>query len=241
MPTRDRPHFARQAIAYFNRQSYPDRELLILDDGCDPITTVRLIPCNPRIRYIDGFPLAFRLAAKRNMACQEARGEFIAHWDDDDWMAPDRLSLQVNSLLNSKAQVTGADSLLYYSPNSASAWLYRPLPSDCNWVAGGTLLYRREFWEQNPFPEIDSGEDTAFVQRLRPEQIVTQSPDHEPFYVALIHPGNSSSKHSADPRWKRIPVQEVTSLMGEDNGFYVTLRGGLHPGPPAPQSNATPP
>ena len=105
MPTRDRPHFARQAIAYFNRQDYPDRELLILDDGCDPIA--RLVPCNPRIRYIR-LPSRLRLGAKRNLACREARGELIAHWDDDDWMAPDRLSVQVNALLNSNAQVTGA-------------------------------------------------------------------------------------------------------------------------------------
>ncbi|MBS1586159.1 MAG: glycosyltransferase family 2 protein [Bacteroidetes bacterium] len=26
---------------------------------------------------------------KRNIACEESRGDIIVHWDDDDWYAPD--------------------------------------------------------------------------------------------------------------------------------------------------------
>ena len=38
------------------------------------------------------------LGAKLNLACDYARGEIIAHWDDDDWYAPRRLSTQVEAL-----------------------------------------------------------------------------------------------------------------------------------------------
>src|SRR5262249_15220259 len=143
-------------------------------------------------------------------------------------MAPNRLSTQVEALVKSGAQVTGTDFLLYYSPVAASAWCYRPLPTDFKWVAGGTLLYRRDAWERNPFPELDSGEDTAFVLRFPAQHIHVM--DSAPFYVAVIHDGNASPKHFADPRWQRIPLEEVTALLGRDNGFYVTLRGGPHPG-----------
>src|SRR5690349_6438481 len=96
MPTRDRVDFALQAIRYFQRQDYPSRELIIVDDGDDGLAAQ--LPDDPRIRYI---PLtkATMIAAKRNIACEQARGAIIAQWDDDDWYGPQRLSAQVRPLL----------------------------------------------------------------------------------------------------------------------------------------------
>ncbi len=45
----------------------------------------------PGVRYLQ-LPQRASIGAKRNLACAEARGELIAHWDDDDWYAPARLS-----------------------------------------------------------------------------------------------------------------------------------------------------
>ena len=50
MPTFNRRAFAGQAIEYFLRQDYPNRELIILDDGTDAIGD--LVPADPRIRYL---------------------------------------------------------------------------------------------------------------------------------------------------------------------------------------------
>src|SRR5207245_5280294 len=98
MPTRDHRPFVSQAIAYFSKQDYPNRELVILDDGEEPAE--ELVPDDPRIHYrrLDR-PLA--LGPKRNLACEMASGELLAHWDDDDWYAPWRLGYQVAGLLQS--------------------------------------------------------------------------------------------------------------------------------------------
>ena len=50
MPTHNRRPFVAQAIVYFLRQDYPNRELIIVDDGTDPVAD--LIPDDPRIRYL---------------------------------------------------------------------------------------------------------------------------------------------------------------------------------------------
>jgi O-antigen biosynthesis protein len=89
MPTADRRRSAAQAINYFLRQDYPNRELIILDDGSDSIADV--IPRDSRIRYVR-MGLRSRLGAKHDIACEMAQGEVIAHWDDDDSMASRRLS-----------------------------------------------------------------------------------------------------------------------------------------------------
>jgi hypothetical protein len=68
------------------------------------------------------------------------------------------------------------------------------------WVAGNTLCYRKAFWRINPFPDLNVGEDTRFQWTARPKHIQTL-PD-ERFFVALIHPYNTSPKRTHDGRWQ---------------------------------------
>ncbi len=139
LPTRNRRRFVGQAIAYFLHQDHPARELIVVDDGDDRIAD--LVPEDSRIRYL-GLPTGHSVGAKRNIACEVSHGDLIAHWDDDDWQAPDRLSRQVAALRATGADVCGPAALLHYAPFRAEAWLYRPRPSDPPWVAGCSLLYR---------------------------------------------------------------------------------------------------
>src|SRR5262245_27908583 len=88
MPTRDRRPFVGRAVAQFLAQDYAPRELVVVDDGTDPIAD--LLPPDPRIRPIR-LPRRLSIGAKRNLACQASRGVVVAHWDDDDWMADWRL------------------------------------------------------------------------------------------------------------------------------------------------------
>lgn len=215
MPTHNRRSFVAQSIAYFLRQDYPNRELIIIDDGTDPIRD--LVPTDPRIRYVRQ-EKKNTVGAKRNVACTEARGTIIVHWDDDDWMAPWRLRYQVENLLKEQADVCGIDQVLYYAPQSKQAWRYIYPKRERPWVVGGTLCYTKAFWQKNPFPDINVGEDTRFVWRGLPKKIVSlQDPN---FYVALIHSRNSSPKRTADSRWHPYPVEHLQALIGSDLAFY---------------------
>src|SRR6266545_4002208 len=50
MPTAGRRRFVPQAIGYFLRQDYPNRELVIVDDGTDNLAD--LLPDDARVRYV---------------------------------------------------------------------------------------------------------------------------------------------------------------------------------------------
>ena len=225
MPTRNRRRFVAQAIWYFLRQDYPARELVIVDDGDDRVAD--LVPSDVRIRYV-GLEAQRSIGAKRNLACELSRGELIAHWDDDDWHAADRLSSQVEALTSAGAAACGAGTLLHYAPMRGEAWLYRPAPDDPAWVAGGTLVYRKSAWVSNPFPDSSIGEDAAFVARLPPRSILTLDDDHR--YLAIVHGGNTAIKHFADRRWERRPLDDVARLIAFDRDFYVMLRNGWRHG-----------
>jgi glycosyltransferase involved in cell wall biosynthesis len=228
MPTRNRRQFVSQSIWYFLRQAYPHKELVIVDDGEDCVAD--LIPRDDRVRYLR-VDRRQSIGAKRNLACDLSHGELIAHWDDDDWIGPYRLSRQVDHLLNSKASVCGLRDLLHYKPESGEAWLYRWPEHAAPWVAGGTLLYRRSAWAGNRFLDIDVGEDTAFVARL-PAGSIDALADSS-IYVALIHRGNTSPKRLEDARWQRRPLDDVSALIASDRDFYIGLRNGAKVRPAA--------
>jgi glycosyltransferase involved in cell wall biosynthesis len=218
MPTRGRRLFVSQAIKYFLRQDYPYRELIIVDDGIDTVRDLTLE--NPRIRYLC-LDHKLTIGAKRNLACQAASGEIIVHWDDDDWMADWRLSYQVKYLLRRRADICGLNKVFYYDQSSKQAWQHicsqrRSKP----WVAGGTLCYTQTFWQTNPFLNINIGEDTEFLWGENPKRVVI--PPKSTFYVALIHPGNTSPKRIGNG-WYSCSTEEVRHLIGKDWDFYTSF------------------
>ncbi len=216
MPTADRRQFVAQAIQYFLRQDYANRELIVVDDGVDAVRD--LIPPDARVRYLR-LKRKESLGAKRNLACCEAQGEIIAHWDDDDWMASWRLSYQVNELRKHQADICGLDQLLYYDLDSGEAWQYA-YSGGKPWVSGNTLCYTKHFWQASPFPEINVGEDTRFVWSAPPKQIVRMNDKN--FYIAVIHPKNTSPKKPRGAYWHSYPTEALRTMMGEDYAFYAT-------------------
>jgi glycosyltransferase involved in cell wall biosynthesis len=217
MPTKDRRPWLGQAIEYFLRQDWPSRELVILDDGLEPVGD--LVPDLPSITYhrLDRRTV---LGAKRNLAVEIAKGDVIAHWDDDDWYSRHRLSAQVSELQRSGAALVGTPSLAFYDPARAIAWRYGWPSHRRPWLAGTSLLFRRELWQRNRFAEVANGEDTRFVWRTPAAQIAG-TPD--PHCIAVVHPGNTVPKTGRGAYWTREPVAEVEAMLGTDLTFYESL------------------
>ena len=211
MPTCDRRRFVGRAIRYFLEQDYPNRELVVVDDGADSVAD--LIPADARIRYVR---LSERrtIGAKRNLGCEQARGELIVHWDDDDWSAPRRLRYQVDMFRRQDVDVSGLSALFFCDPTTGRAWRYEYPAGRRPWVTDATFCYRRRFWEEAPFPDSSFGIDTSYLWQGPPKR-VGALPDSS-FYVALVHPGNTSRKDIHDAWWHPRPVEEIASLMGAE-------------------------
>jgi hypothetical protein len=176
------------------------------------------MPADARIRYV-GLDRPLLLGAKRNLACELARGDVIVHWDDDDWCAAHRLSYELAELTRHGAEICGAGRLLYLDPACRAAWLYAHPGRRPPWVAGNTLCYTRDAWRRSPFPEIDVGEDMRFIRPRRRRRIVALD-DHR-FIVGLLHPGNASPKDTGGPWWSPVGLGEVAALLGHDMARYL--------------------
>jgi glycosyltransferase involved in cell wall biosynthesis len=208
MPTCDRRSFIPAAVAGFLGQDYPNLELIVIDDGADAIGDI--LPADRRITYVR---LAQRLSvgAKRNLACERARGEFIVHWDDDDWYPAARVRLQVAALVDRGADVCGTSVLYYYDRANVRAFCYRYTGGGLPWVAGNTLAYRRDVWRRRPFADVQVGEDAQFVwgvERLADLRDPT-------LCVASLHASNVSAKNTAGMFWSPESVDVVRRVMDE--------------------------
>lgn len=232
MPTANRRRFVPRAIGYFLAQDYPHKELVVLDDGQDSVAD--LMPDDPRVRYVR-LDRRHSLGSKRNLACEAARGKIIAHWDDDDWHAPHRLSYQVEGLMRPGIEACGTQALLYYDLRNGQAWQYRYPPGQRFWLAGGTLCYWRSFWQKHRFANVTIGEDARFVWS-GPPGAMAALPDHL-FYVAVIHPGNSSPKSCRGAYWSRWSG-DLRLVMGGDLDFYQATGQAEGEAPVAPDEPA---
>jgi len=215
MPTHNRRSFIPQAIEYFLRQDYANKELVIVDDGSDAVSD--LVPEDERIRYIR-LNAKSTVGAKRNLACEQARGDVIAHWDDDDWQAPHRLSYQVEALLREETDVCGIQMLLFYDIETGRAWQYTYPMHQRAWLSGSTLCYRRAFWASNRFAPINVGEDSRFVWSGSRERMTVLTDSS--FHVGIIHRQNVSPKNTHGAHWRPYSAEEIRRLLGTDWAYY---------------------
>src|SRR5512146_1559944 len=195
LPTRNRAAFIGMAIESYQSQTYPVRELIVLDNGDDE--TESLIPADSSIRYV-------KICGQKNTgqmrnACNElARGEIICHFDSDDWSAPERIADQVQRLAESGCPVTGYHSLLFCDA-SGRGYEFRAQPN--RYVCGTTLCYLKSWWAGHRFPPICKGEDTAFVRDAAHFRRTAKglaraliSAEVRGMMVARVHDSNTSPK-----------------------------------------------
>jgi len=194
--TRNRRAWLPLAINYYQWQSYAERELLILSSGK---SVFDLIPDDPSIRLIE-IEDGRKIGELRNLGVQLSLGDLVAHWDDDDYSAPDRIHDQVSRLTDDKS-VTGYSSMRFASERET--WEFRGLS---DYAIGTSLMYRRSWALAHPFKNIHVGEDGVFGDEARVRGQLVCAPAGD-LMAASIHPGNTSPRQLTGDNWHRLPVE----------------------------------
>jgi glycosyltransferase involved in cell wall biosynthesis len=91
--TQGRPAFMDWLMWNYDRQSYADRELVIVDSSAEAF-----VPAAREDVRVIHLPAPASQAEKRNRAMDAARGEVITWFDDDDWQHPDKVAILVHAL-----------------------------------------------------------------------------------------------------------------------------------------------
>jgi glycosyltransferase involved in cell wall biosynthesis len=221
MATRNRPVFLRQALRYFNRQTYDNSELIVVDDGDEPVEDI----CRgmPRVRYLR-LNTPITVGDKLNLGIRHARGNVIQKLDDDDYYDPGFIACSMSKLGNpAPATAMVAWDCFLVLPASQGF----PRFSGHGWTAGGTLCFNKAMWIKKPFQSVWSAEDYYFINDHRPCLIKVVEAER---YMLVRHGGNTwntMSGGSVDDYFGRLPVynKQLSSLLDPiDLSFYNSLK-----------------
>lgn len=182
LATRNRREFLPQALRCFLRQSYANRELIIVDDSDKPAGD--LCAGLPGVRYIR-LTQPTNTGTKLNIGIEAARGDVLQKIDDDDFYHRDFLSIAEDRLPASGTHehvVAWCCFLVLFRGDA------RPRHSGHGWAAGGTLCFHRELWKRHPFRDVPSRVDAWFLFDSRPRMISVCSPEH---YILVRHGANT--------------------------------------------------
>lgn len=85
------------AIAQFERQTYGERELVVVHQGLTERASIKLRAVNAVVVHA---PQRLRLGSLRNLAVQAATGQWCIQWDDDDMFHQGRIERQLTHAIN---------------------------------------------------------------------------------------------------------------------------------------------
>ena len=196
MPTANRENFIPYTLDIFLNQDYRDVELVIVDDGKRSVQ--HLIPDHPRIKYYYVDPIG-SIGSKRNYACEKAKGEIIMHWDDDDWYAYDWITRTLTFIKSSNADICGLNNILFYSPLVGKFWRYKDENKDRPYIAGATMAYKKDFWRNHPFKDIQIGEDYDYIWN---SGATIFAHEYSAGFIATLHARNTTLKPFENPNHK---------------------------------------
>lgn len=213
-PTFNRRKFIHQYLRNIKKQDYKGPiEVLIADDGDDKIED--LIPKNTIFRYIK-MPEKKPIGYKRNLLCNEAKGEILINMDDDDFYPSTRVSHAVEQLDKSQAYIAGC-SLNYLYDNTHG--VTKCGPKSLYHAVAGTFAFFKEYLSKNKFNDYDeTGEEVNFTHHFTNPLIQLNS-----FQTILIicHDQNTYNKdHLLKLKTKFLLKDFVKNR--EEYDFYMT-------------------
>lgn len=159
IPTYNRYEYLLNAIASARAQTYPCREIIVIDDGSTQEAyksaalgnDVTLITLPENSRAVIGFPCN---GYTRTVGMKHATGDYIAFMDDDDIWLPNKIALQVSALQGTGCRMSCTDGYAGRGPYSADK-KYPLYNKEYYWTAIESIYTRvghREFLGDKDFP-----------------------------------------------------------------------------------------
>jgi hypothetical protein len=152
IPCYNAERWVAQAIESALRQTWPEKEIIVVDDGSTDGSLAIIQSFGDRIRWETGPNRGGNVA--RNRLLKLAHGEWLQYLDADDWLLPEKVAQQVEFLKEHPETdiVYGPSTLEYWSEKETYRELL-PIPeTDDLWVLlarwylpqTGVLLWRRK-------------------------------------------------------------------------------------------------
>lgn len=175
---------ARMSIRSFLDQTYRRRELVIINEG-----PYELKIGHPVIREIQVKDRGRPLGELRNIGIDEAKGDWIIQWDDDDYHHPHRILYQMAHRRDREDCAVFLRKQIRVDMINGEA-----ICIECDEGISGTILHPGG--TDVRYPALEKGEDTEFAKGFRYQIILDNDSDTWPgpaLYLRFYHGDNTMS------------------------------------------------
>ena len=231
--TASRARFHPQLWRCFLNQTYPDKELVVVEThhGEPSAFFQELAGKDPRLKYISIYrPKTHDLpvGTKRNLTCLMASGQYIVNFDDDDLYA-DRYVERMVSEMRKRSLVALTLSGWYnffesrgiagYSEPNAWEVEDENEMDEILFGYGFSYAHLRSVAQSHPYPNLCFAEDAPFMLKLREiyGQCVGLLEDVEGLCLHIVH----SSSSTPDPEVSYVlSEEELDELEVSDSSAF---------------------
>jgi glycosyltransferase involved in cell wall biosynthesis len=187
MVTANRAALARRAVRCYLQQTYPRTELVVIDDGEEPMDEVLAeVPASELVYHkLERTPES-TLGKLRNVSLDAARGDYLLHWDDDDWYHPTRAAEQAAVLDAGHDVCTLQSSLMHLDEPD---YFYHPYIGRLKDGVPGSVMHRRD--DAIRYPELRRGEDTIYLDEWREKRYAKLPERQAHLQIRVFHGSNT--------------------------------------------------
>lgn len=190
IPTYNYGRFLKQCLESVVNQTYKNIEVIIVDDGSTD-NTKQIIQEYPVVRYY--YQNNSGVSVARNRLLKEARGEYIAFIDADDYWTEDKIEKQISYLQNHPDEDMVFSICRNFFDNEQVANNKKAqFLAQTDFLAGiPSALIKKEIFDKFGFFEDDMeyGEDSEWLMRVRLHGIKSGRID-EVLYFRRLHGNN---------------------------------------------------
>ena len=219
--TADRKHLMKRAIRCFQNQTYENKELVIVDDGDQDLSDILSSLPSGQINYVKLEKKPENTLGKlRNRSLEEADGDFLVQWDDDDWYHPERISTQAQTLMDGYDACCLSGALMHLDEEP---YIHHPYVGYLPDGIPGSIMHRAD--SDIRYPHTRRAEDTEYLNDWMEKRYMQLPDDYSHLFIRCYHGNNTWEKDHFLRRVRNNPKDAILYV------WYKFLKNDLfeHP------------
>lgn len=202
----NRTDFFEKIISTFERQSYPNKELLVVYNGTDNILNVaRNLIERSNNRHFFAVPKGLALGGALNCAIEAAKGEYVLKIDDDDYYDENYILDLILAVRHLNVDIFGKPQVNFFRFEEEQSLYLRKNNRGVNYltntgdkrvsgkqiIIGNSIAARTEFLKKHPFV-------SGMLRHTDSMFFYTLSKIDEEFNIAVCDPFNMIVERRSD-------------------------------------------
>ena len=213
MVTKNRARLAQRAIFCFTKQTWANKELVIVDDGEEDYSAI----VEP---YLKSFTIRYHkikndgdlfLGGLRNISLDSAEGDYCVQWDDDEWYHPTRIDVQMEFMRSRQLDAIVLKWALMHIDDKT--FINHPYRIKFRRGIPGSLLHKKS---KVRYPNIKKSEDSIYLRDMaKAMNLGTMDGDHSHLFIRCFHGNNT---------WDGDHFNERLKYYLDDKFFYFMAK-----------------